>query len=208
MGLAPAGQGLPSCPTSRCLITALILLHFSTFSSASSLNDTSLDLRILLNSRATSAALRFKASSSAHILFAPAAGDSTFRVPATQERFRTTFRTNPLEPSLARSSSLILSVQRSPAILFVDSFDSFCYLFFTAIRWKGSLYPLGCTLGTIQSFYAEHFDSVEVDPTFYACPSVHTISGWFRKTPDNFSSKDSFALHSQQLPSHSERLPR
>ena len=80
---------------------------------------------------------------------------------------------------------MILSVQRSPAILFVDSFDSFCYLFFTAIRWKGSLYPLGCTLGAIRSFYAEHFDSVEVDPTFYACPSVHTISGWFRKTPDN-----------------------
>jgi uncharacterized protein YecE (DUF72 family) len=36
------------------------------------------------------------------------------------------------------------------------------------------------------SFYAEHFDSVEVDSTFYACPSVNTVSGWFAKTPDNF----------------------
>ena len=36
------------------------------------------------------------------------------------------------------------------------------------------------------SFYAEHFDSVEVDSTFYACPSANTVSGWFAKTPDNF----------------------
>jgi uncharacterized protein YecE (DUF72 family) len=36
------------------------------------------------------------------------------------------------------------------------------------------------------SFYAEHFDSVEVDSTFYACPSVNTVKGWNSKTPDNF----------------------
>jgi hypothetical protein len=27
------------------------------------------------------------------------------------------------------------------------------------------------------SFYAEHFDAVEVDSTFYACPSVNTGHG-------------------------------
>ena len=36
------------------------------------------------------------------------------------------------------------------------------------------------------SFYAEHFDSVEVDSTFYACPSAKTVSGWFSKTTDSF----------------------
>jgi len=36
------------------------------------------------------------------------------------------------------------------------------------------------------SFYAEHFNSVEVDSTFYACPSIKTVHGWFAKTPDNF----------------------
>jgi uncharacterized protein YecE (DUF72 family) len=36
------------------------------------------------------------------------------------------------------------------------------------------------------SFYAQHFDSVEVDSTFYACPSESTVKGWLAKTPDNF----------------------
>jgi uncharacterized protein YecE (DUF72 family) len=36
------------------------------------------------------------------------------------------------------------------------------------------------------SFCAEHFDSVEVDSMFYACPSENTIKGWHAKTPDNF----------------------
>lgn len=36
------------------------------------------------------------------------------------------------------------------------------------------------------SFYSEQFDSVEVDSTFYACPSIKTVRGWNSKTPDNF----------------------
>jgi uncharacterized protein YecE (DUF72 family) len=36
------------------------------------------------------------------------------------------------------------------------------------------------------SFYAEHFDSVEVDSTFYACPSANAVSAWFSKTPASF----------------------
>ena len=27
-------------------------------------------------------------------------------------------------------------------------------------------------------FYAEHFDTVEVDSTFYAVPAVATVRGW------------------------------
>jgi len=57
---------------------------------------------------------------------------------------------------------------------------------FTAAGWKGSLYPSGMRQRDYLSFYAEHFDSVEVDSTFYACPSANTVSGWFSKTPANF----------------------
>jgi uncharacterized protein YecE (DUF72 family) len=35
-------------------------------------------------------------------------------------------------------------------------------------------------------FYAEHFDTVEVDSTFYACPSDRTVSNWAARTPEGF----------------------
>jgi uncharacterized protein YecE (DUF72 family) len=57
---------------------------------------------------------------------------------------------------------------------------------FTATGWDGSFYPAGIKPRNYLSFYAEHFDSVEVDSTFYACPSVNTVKGWFTRTPDNF----------------------
>jgi uncharacterized protein YecE (DUF72 family) len=57
---------------------------------------------------------------------------------------------------------------------------------FTATGWNGSFYPAGMQARDYLSFYAEHFDSVEVDSTFYACPSESTVRGWFAKTPDNF----------------------
>jgi uncharacterized protein YecE (DUF72 family) len=35
-------------------------------------------------------------------------------------------------------------------------------------------------------FYAERFHTVEVDSTFYACPSVRTVENWNARTPDGF----------------------
>src|ERR1700730_14172200 len=36
------------------------------------------------------------------------------------------------------------------------------------------------------AFYAEHFHTVEVDSTFYACPSARTVSNWAARTPEGF----------------------
>jgi uncharacterized protein YecE (DUF72 family) len=36
------------------------------------------------------------------------------------------------------------------------------------------------------SFYAEHFQTVEVDSTFYACPRMETVNRWALKTPAEF----------------------
>jgi uncharacterized protein YecE (DUF72 family) len=57
---------------------------------------------------------------------------------------------------------------------------------FTATGWNGSFYPSGMQSRDYLGFYSEHFDSVEVDSTFYACPSEATVRGWAAKTPDNF----------------------
>ena len=36
------------------------------------------------------------------------------------------------------------------------------------------------------AFYAEHFHTVEVDSTFYACPSVRAVGNWAARTPEGF----------------------
>ena len=36
-------------------------------------------------------------------------------------------------------------------------------------------------------WYAEHFDAVEVNSTFYAIPAVSTVERWVEQTPDGFT---------------------
>ena len=57
---------------------------------------------------------------------------------------------------------------------------------FTAPGWAGSFYPKGMKPEERLTFYAEHFDTVEVDSTFYGTPSPHTVSEWAQRTPENF----------------------
>jgi uncharacterized protein YecE (DUF72 family) len=37
------------------------------------------------------------------------------------------------------------------------------------------------------AWYAQHFDTVEVDSTFYRLPSESMVQGWAERTPDNFT---------------------
>ncbi len=37
------------------------------------------------------------------------------------------------------------------------------------------------------AYYAEHFDTVEVDPTYYRLPSESMVQGWADRTPDGFT---------------------
>ena len=57
---------------------------------------------------------------------------------------------------------------------------------FTATGWEGSFYRRGIKSADRLAFYAEHFDTVEICSTFYACPSPHTVNNWAIKTPDKF----------------------
>jgi uncharacterized protein YecE (DUF72 family) len=57
---------------------------------------------------------------------------------------------------------------------------------FTAAGWEGSFYPKAMKSGDYLAFYSRKFDTVEVDSTFYACPSPQTVTGWVRKTPRDF----------------------
>lgn len=57
---------------------------------------------------------------------------------------------------------------------------------FTAAGWVGSFYPAGLKPSDYLRFYADHFESVEVDSTFYGCPSPRTVTNWALKTPPGF----------------------
>ncbi|MCI4342147.1 MAG: DUF72 domain-containing protein, partial [Thermoplasmata archaeon] len=50
----------------------------------------------------------------------------------------------------------------------------------------GRLYPAGTKDGDRLSVYAQHFEAVEVDSTYYAAPNPYVVKGWARKTPEEF----------------------
>src|SRR5436853_4653113 len=57
---------------------------------------------------------------------------------------------------------------------------------FTASGWEGSFYPRGMQSRDFLSYYATQFATVEVDSTFYGCPSATTVNNWAARTPADF----------------------
>jgi uncharacterized protein YecE (DUF72 family) len=52
--------------------------------------------------------------------------------------------------------------------------------------WEGSFYPKRIRSADYLAFYSQLFHTVEVDSTFYACPSARTVSNWNVRTPEGF----------------------
>jgi uncharacterized protein YecE (DUF72 family) len=69
---------------------------------------------------------------------------------------------------------------------------------FTAAGWAGSFYPNGMKPAEYLSHYATHFNTVEIDSTFYRTPAVSVVKGWAAKTPKDFL----FALKVPQVITH------
>ena len=68
--------------------------------------------------------------------------------------------------------------------------------------WVGPFYPERTRPVDFLAVYARAFETVEVDSTFYACPSPKTVRGWAARVPDGFS----FALKMPQEITHENRL--
>ena len=47
-------------------------------------------------------------------------------------------------------------------------------------------YPKGTPAGERLAYYAEHFDTVEVDSTYYRLPMEEMVARWAERTPDGF----------------------
>lgn len=54
-------------------------------------------------------------------------------------------------------------------------------------HWRGIFYPEDLPQNRWLDFYTHHFDTVEINFSFYRLPEKKTFEGWFRTTPDNFS---------------------
>lgn len=68
--------------------------------------------------------------------------------------------------------------------------------------WRGILYPQELASAKWLSFYAENFDTAEVNYSFYHLPRASTYQNWYRQTPERFV----FALKASRVITHIKRL--
>ncbi|HYL85431.1 MAG TPA: DUF72 domain-containing protein [Candidatus Angelobacter sp.] len=73
---------------------------------------------------------------------------------------------------------------------------------FTAAGWEGTFYPRGMQSRDFLSYYATQFPTVEVDSTFYGCPSPRTVTNWAARTPEDFL----FSVKVPQVITHEKAL--
>jgi uncharacterized protein YecE (DUF72 family) len=68
--------------------------------------------------------------------------------------------------------------------------------------WNGVFYPADLPQRKWLEFYADHFDTVELNVTFYRLPKKETFEGWHKRTPEGFS----FAVKGSRFITHIKRL--
>ncbi len=73
---------------------------------------------------------------------------------------------------------------------------------FSPKDWVGTFYPPGFSSRQFLPFYAQVFDTVELNATFYAIPSTSTVRSWATRTPPDFT----FAAKMPQAITHEMRL--
>ncbi len=78
-------------------------------------------------------------------------------------------------------------------------------------HWRGIFYPEDVPQSKWLEYYAEHFDTVELNATFYRLPAPSTFKRWYDRTPKGFlwSIKASkFITHTRRLKDCQEPLGR
>ena len=69
-------------------------------------------------------------------------------------------------------------------------------------HWKGSFYPRDLPRDRRFEFYAERFDTVELNATFYRLPGADVFAGWADRAPNGFV----FAVKASRYLTHLRRL--
>ena len=68
--------------------------------------------------------------------------------------------------------------------------------------WKGRFYPEDIPQKSWLPYYAQHFNTVEINMTFYRFPKPETLKGWQRKVPESFK----FTLKANRQITHLKRI--
>jgi len=68
--------------------------------------------------------------------------------------------------------------------------------------WRGRFYPVGLPTSRWLDFYCGHFNTVELNSTFYRLPSESVAAEWARETPPGFI----FAVKGSRYVTHVRRL--
>ena len=71
-------------------------------------------------------------------------------------------------------------------------------------EWRGTFYPEKFPTNKMLAYYAERFNTVEVNYTFYRMPTEKLLDGWANGTPDGFT----FTLKAPRRITHDSRLQR
>jgi uncharacterized protein YecE (DUF72 family) len=69
-------------------------------------------------------------------------------------------------------------------------------------HWRELFYPKDVPQRAWLAYYAEHFDTVEINNTFYRLPSESAVRGWAENSPEDFC----FAVKISRYMSHIKRL--
>lgn len=69
-------------------------------------------------------------------------------------------------------------------------------------HWIGPFYPPGCRKNQQLEWYAQRFDSVELDATFYGLPKPGALAAWRDNTPEDFV----FACKASRYLTHYKKL--
>jgi uncharacterized protein YecE (DUF72 family) len=69
-------------------------------------------------------------------------------------------------------------------------------------HWSGPFYPAGLPKSKWFEFYAQHFDTVEINNTFYHQPKPQTFKNWQKQAPKNFL----FTVKANRFITHIKRL--
>lgn len=69
-------------------------------------------------------------------------------------------------------------------------------------HWVGPFYPEHMPAAERLRYYADHFDTVEVDTTFYRLPKADTVEDWRRTTPLDFL----FTAKASRYTTHMKKL--
>jgi uncharacterized protein YecE (DUF72 family) len=69
-------------------------------------------------------------------------------------------------------------------------------------HWRGDFYPAEVPQNAWLDYYARHFDTVEINNTFYRLPDATTFAAWGRRAPPGFV----YAVKASRFLTHMKKL--